>query len=167
MASKYELEKLNGSNFSLWKLKIKTILRNDNFLAAIKGKPIELIDDRWKEMDDNVVANLHLTMADSILSSIVEKKTAKEIWDLLIILYKETLYSSDEECTSVTDQINNLNTLFSELTSTTFKIMENERVELLLHSLPDSYDQLVINNTNNNVSNYLSFDDVDRAVLED
>ena len=53
------------------------------------------------------------------------------------------------ESTSVMDHINNLNTLFSQLTASNYTIAENERVELLLQSLPDSYDQLVINITNN------------------
>ena len=60
------------------------------------------------------------------------------------------------EYTSVTDHINNLNTLFSQLTISDYTIAENERVELLLHSLTDSYDQLVINITNNNIANRLA-----------
>ncbi|GKB32237.1 retrovirus-related pol polyprotein from transposon TNT 1-94 [Tanacetum coccineum] len=36
----------------------------------------------------------------------------------------------------------------------------HERVEILLQSLPDSYDQLIINLTNDVVSDYLVFDDV-------
>ncbi|CAL0321022.1 unnamed protein product [Lupinus luteus] len=71
------------------------------------------------------------------------------------------------ESTSVTDHINNLNTLFAQLTSTNFKVEENERAELLLQSLPDLYDQLNINITNNNVSDYLCFDDVAGAILEE
>lgn len=45
--------------------------------------------------------------------------------------------------------------------------MENERAELLLQSLPDSYDQLVINITNNNIVDRLSFNDVAGAILEE
>jgi len=42
-----------------------------------------------------------------------------------------------------------------------------ERAELLLQSLPDSYDQLVINITNYNVVDLLHFEDVAGAVLEE
>jgi len=48
-------------------------------MTAIKGRPIGITYEKWKEMDDNAVANLHLALADSVLSSVVEKKTAKEI----------------------------------------------------------------------------------------
>lgn len=88
MAVKFDIEKFNGSNFSLWKLKIKAILRKDNCLPAIVGRPTGLTDEKWQEMDDNAISNLHLTLADSVLSSIAEKKTAKEIWDTLVTLYE-------------------------------------------------------------------------------
>lgn len=79
MTAKYEIEKFNESNFSLWKVKIKAILRKDNCLAAIEDKTEGISDKKWNEMDNNVVANLHLALADSVLSSVAEKKTAKEI----------------------------------------------------------------------------------------
>ncbi|KAJ0007273.1 hypothetical protein Pint_29080 [Pistacia integerrima] len=73
-----------GSQF-----KIKAILRKDNCLAAIGGvKPSGVTDDKWKEMDDNAMSNLHLALADSVLSSVAEKESAKEIWDALTRLYK-------------------------------------------------------------------------------
>ncbi|KAG2399616.1 Retrovirus-related Pol polyprotein from transposon TNT 1-94 Protease [Vigna angularis] len=179
MTAKFEIEKFNGNNFSLWKLKIRAILRKDNCLDAIEDRRAEISDEKWKEMDDNAVANLHLAMADSVLSSIAEKKTAKEIWDTLIKLYevkslhtriflKRKLYTLRmSEFTPVTEHINNLNTLFAQLTASDFNIVENERAELLLQSLPDSYDQLIINITNNNIVGRLSFEDVAGAILEE
>lgn len=180
MAGKFEIEKFNGSNFTLWKMKMQAILRKDNCLAAIGDRPKEITDDgKWNDMDGNAIANLHLALADGVLSSIAEKKTAKEIWDTLTKLYeakslhtkiflKRKLYTLRmAESSSVTDHINILNTLFAQLTSLGYKIEENERAELLLQSLPDSYDQLIINIANNNVVEILRFEDVAGAVLEE
>ena len=36
-------------------------------------------DNKWNEMDGNAIADLHLALADVMLSSVEEKKTAKEI----------------------------------------------------------------------------------------
>jgi hypothetical protein len=89
MTAKYEIERFNESNFSLWKMRIKAILRNDNCLAAIGDRPVEITDNtKWNEMDGNAIANIHLALADEVLSSVAEKKTAKEIWDTLTKLYK-------------------------------------------------------------------------------
>ncbi|KAH9672574.1 hypothetical protein KPL70_017783 [Citrus sinensis] len=67
----------------------------------------------------------------------------------------------------VTGQINTLKTLFSQLTMLGHNIEENERAELLLQSLPDSYDQLIINLTNNNPVDNLVFDDVAVSILNE
>ncbi|KAE8679209.1 Retrovirus-related Pol polyprotein from transposon TNT 1-94 [Hibiscus syriacus] len=179
MATKFDIEKFNGRNFSLWKLKMKAILRKDGCLAAISERPVDFTDDnKWIEMDGNAMANFHLALADEVLSSIEEKKTTKEIWDHLTKLYETTslhnkiflkrkLYTLRmPESTSVTEHLNTLNTLFSQLTSLSCKIREQERAELLLQSLPDSYDQLIINLTNSNVTS-LIFDDVAAAVLQE
>jgi hypothetical protein len=47
------------------------------------------------------------------------------------------------------------------------QIEESERAELLLQSLPDSYDQLIINLTNNIITDYLVFDDVAATILKE
>ncbi|KAE8718737.1 hypothetical protein F3Y22_tig00109992pilonHSYRG00051 [Hibiscus syriacus] len=158
---------------------MKVILRKDGCLAAISKRPIDFTDDnKWIEIDGNPMENFHLALADKVLSSIEENKTAKEIWDHLTKLYEATslhnkiflkrkLYTLRmPESTSVTEHLNTLNTLFYQLTSLSCKIGEQERAELLLQSLPDSYDQLIINLTNSNVTS-LVFDDVVAAVLQE
>jgi len=56
MEAKYEIEKFNRNNFSLWKLKIKAILRKDNCIDAIEGRSTEMTDQNSKEIDNNVIA---------------------------------------------------------------------------------------------------------------
>jgi hypothetical protein len=130
-------------------------------------------------MDGNAIANIHLALADEVLSSVAKKKTTKEIWDTLTKLYeskslhnmiflKRRLYTLRiPETTTVTDHINTIRTLFSQLTALGQQIEENEHAELLLQSLPDSYDQLIINFTNNIILDYLIFNDVAIAILEE
>jgi hypothetical protein len=135
---------------------------------------------KWNEMDDNAFTNIHLALADEVLSTVVEKmKTVKEIWDTLTKLYeskslhnkiflKQRLYTFRmAETTSVTDHINTIITLFSQLTTLSQQIEENKCAELLLQSLANSYDQLIINLTNNILSTYLVFHDVAATILEE
>ncbi|GJY80805.1 hypothetical protein Tco_0493556 [Tanacetum coccineum] len=100
-------------------------------------------------MDGNAIANLHLALADGFLSSMEGKKTTKDIWDHLARLsearslhnknfLKTKLYALRMmESTSVIEHVNNLSTLFSQLTS--FNVL----------------------------SDYLVFDDVVAAILEE
>ena len=71
MAAKYEIEKSDENNFLLWKMKTRVILRKNNYLAAIGERPMEITDDdKWNEMDGNVIANLHLALANVVLSRV-------------------------------------------------------------------------------------------------
>ena len=80
MEAKYEIKKFNKNNFSLWKMKINVILRKNNYLAAIRERLTKITnDDKWNEMNGNAIADLHLALIDRVLSSVAEKKTAKEI----------------------------------------------------------------------------------------
>ena len=67
----------------------------------------------------------------------------------------------------MTDHINTLKTLFSQLTMLGHNIEENVRAGLLLQSLLDLYDQVIINLTNNNPADNLVFDDVAAFVLNE
>jgi len=58
---------------------MKAILRKDNCLEAIEEKSEGITDKKWKEIDNNAIANLHLALAYAVLSSIAEKTIAKEI----------------------------------------------------------------------------------------
>ena len=79
MAMEFEIEKFNGSNFGMWKMKMKAILRKENCLETISERLENVEDKKWEQMDGNVVANLHLVVANSILSSISELQLTKEI----------------------------------------------------------------------------------------
>ncbi|KAH9647635.1 hypothetical protein KPL70_025262 [Citrus sinensis] len=119
-------------------MKMKVVLRKNNCLAAIGEKPMEITDDKWNEVDGNAISDLHLALTDRVLSNVAEKNTAKEIWNTLTKLYeakslhnkiflKRKLYTLRmAESTMVTDHINTLKTLFSQLTTLGHNIEENE-----------------------------------------
>ena len=59
---------------------MKVVLRKNNCLAAIGERLMEILDDdKWNDMDDNVITDIHLALTDVVLSSVEEKKTVKEI----------------------------------------------------------------------------------------
>ena len=137
-----------------------------------------IIDDaKWNKMDDNAITYLHLALADKVLSSVEEKKTAKKYWDTVTKFYEaKSLHNKIflkikfytlrmVEFTLVIDHINTLKTLFSHLTILGHKIEGNDRTEFLFQNLPDSYDQLIINLIYNNQTNNLVFDDIAAVVL--
>ena len=45
IAVKFEIEKFNGNNFGLWKMKMNAILRKENCLEAI-GESLKNVEDK-------------------------------------------------------------------------------------------------------------------------
>ena len=60
-------------------MKIKHVLRKNNYFATIGERSMEITNDKWNEIDGNIISDLHLALADGVSSSVVEKKTVKEI----------------------------------------------------------------------------------------
>ena len=106
-------------------MKMKVVFRRNNYLVAIGKRTMKMTDNtKWNEMC-YAITDLHLTLVDEVLSSVVEKTIGKEIHDILIKLYetkllhkkiflKRRLYTLRmAKSTSVNDHINTLKTLFS------------------------------------------------------
>ena len=134
---KYEIEKFNGSNFSLWKIKMRAFLRKNKCLEAIGKTPEEITNDKkWEEINYNVVASLHLAISDGILSSTNEKMISSKIWERLTKLYEAKSRHTKiflkrrlctlrmAESTTVTEHLNTLNTPFPHLTTMEHNIDE-------------------------------------------
>ena len=71
------------------------------------------------------------------------------------------------ESSTVTEHVNTLNSLFSQLKNIGCVIGTSERAEILLQSLPDSYDQLIINLTANLPVENLNFDNIVAAIIDE
>ena len=71
------------------------------------------------------------------------------------------------ESSLVTKHMNTLKTLLSQLSTMEYNIEEKEWVELILQSLLDSYDHLIINFANGALKIMLVFNDVATIVLEE
>ncbi|GKA17439.1 hypothetical protein Tco_0697276 [Tanacetum coccineum] len=128
---------------------VKSILRQANVNVDDQPGIIGCVGTTSLAEDLRKAVNALWPGIDGVLSSIEEKKSAKEIWDHLARLYearslhnknflKRKLYALRmTESTSVTEHVNNLNTLFSQLTSLSCKIDSQERAEILLQIFDD------------------------------
>ncbi|GJS32085.1 retrovirus-related pol polyprotein from transposon TNT 1-94 [Tanacetum coccineum] len=122
---------------------MKAILRKDKCLAAIGERPAEVTDDsKWDEMDGNAIANLHLALANGVLSSIEEKKTAKDIWDHLARLY---------EARSLHNRI----------------FLKRKLYALCMIESTSVTEHVIINLTSNVLTDCLIFDNVAAFILEE
>lgn len=83
--AKFDIEKFNGkNNFGLWRLKIRALLVQQGYEAALAGEknlPLTLSDK------DKIHSTLILCLADRILREVSKEKSAAAIWVKLESLY--------------------------------------------------------------------------------
>ena len=107
-------------------------------------------------MDWKARGLIRLSLADSILLNVHEEKTAHSLWKKLgdihqgkslvnKIFLRKKLYSLKiDGGTTVADHLNSFNMVIAQLTSVGVSIDEEDQCMLLLYSLPNSWDHLVI-----------------------
>ena len=79
---KYEIPRFDGSNFTLLKMKMRMVLIKDSCEVALQEKeckPQKMTDRQFEEKDRLTVANLYLTLDDSVLFKIEVETTVKGV----------------------------------------------------------------------------------------
>lgn len=149
---KMEVEKFNGSNFELWKVKMKDLLEDHDLweAASLIVRPATISQVDWELKDQKAKGLIRLHLVDSVLLNVLDEKTGNSLWKRLGSVYqakslvnklflRKNLYSLRmEEGGSVREHLNAFNLLVAQLASSGVKIEEEDQCMTLLCSLPDS-----------------------------
>ena len=85
-----ESEKLDGSNYTIWKFKIRNILVARK-LRRPSGIEMDTEDNsEWEDANSEAFALIGMTIADEIIPHIQSTTEAKEAWDILREMYETT-----------------------------------------------------------------------------
>ena len=88
--SKIEIEKFNGQNFELWKLKMEDLLVDrDQWIVVSENQPTGMKDEDWQKMDRKAKSSIRLCLSDLVLLNVSREATAKDLWDKLGSLYQK------------------------------------------------------------------------------
>ena len=75
-SGKIEIEKFNGSNFELWKLKMEDLLVDHDLWLDVSGtKPTGMKQEDWDLADRKSKGLIRLCLEDSVLLNVHEEKT--------------------------------------------------------------------------------------------
>jgi hypothetical protein len=180
---KFRVEKFNGQNYQLWKMQMEYYLyQKDLFLplGGIEKKSTTMKDEEWEVLDRKALGMIRLSLEASMDFNISKEKTTKELMDTLDKLYEKTSTSNKvflmkrlfnmnmSEGGSVADHLNEFNTVTNQLSSVKVDFDDEVRALLILFSLPESWNGLVMAVSNSvSGSNTLKFDDVVGVILCD
>jgi hypothetical protein len=180
---KFRVEKFNGQNYQLWKMQMEDYLyQKDLFLplTRVAKKSAAMKDEEWEILDRKALGTIRLSLAASVAFNISKEKTTKGLMDALAKLYEKPSVSNKvflmkrlfnikmSECGSVADHLNEFNMVTNQLSSVKVDFDDEVRPLLILCSLPESWNGLVMVVSNSvSGSNTLKFDDVVGVILSE
>jgi hypothetical protein len=109
-SSRIDIEKFNGKNFELWKVKMEDLLVDkEQWIVVDPGTqptgtpststhatgtqptstpPTSMSKEDWEKLDRRARSTIRLCLADSVLLNVSGESTTKELWDKLGNLYQ-------------------------------------------------------------------------------
>ena len=87
--TKFKVEKFDGKgNFYHWQSRMKDLLMQQGLKNALKGEKRQNIkDEGWEGWEERAMSMIRLSMADEILSNVLDEKTTISVWKKLESLY--------------------------------------------------------------------------------
>jgi hypothetical protein len=180
---KFKVKKFNSQNYQLWKMQMEDYLyHNDLFLplSGVAKKSAAMKDEEWEILDKKSLGMIRLSLAASVAFNISKEKTMKGLMDTLAKLYEKPSASNKvflmkrlfnmkmSEGGSVANHLNEFNTVTNQLSSVKVDFDDEVRALLILCSLPESWNGLVMVVSNSiSGSNTLKFDDVVGVILSE
>lgn len=155
MDQKFTVEKLNDTNYQIWKFRLEMLLTKDDLWHVVeKGKPDKINND-WEKKNRHAMAVISLSVDDNHLMQIKNDKTAHDMWNSLSNIYERKTLTSKlyvlrklykiryTEHQSMREHINQMMTLVDQLRGIGEELSDSHKAALLLCSLPESYSSLV------------------------
>ena len=156
------------------------LYQNDLYLPLGRkaSKPMSMIDEEWEILDRKALGTIQLCLAASVDFNISKEKTMVDMINALAKLFEKPSTSNKvflmkhlfnmrmSEGGSITDHLNDFNMVTNQLSSVGVNFDDEVRALLILCSLPESWDGLVMVVSNYVFgSNTLKFDDVIGVIL--
>jgi hypothetical protein len=180
---KVRVEKFNGQNYQLWKMQKEDYLyRKDVFLplGGIEKKSVAMRDEEWEILDRKSLGTIQLSLAASVAFNILKEETMKGLMDALAKFYEKPSASNKvflmnilfnmkmSEVGFVANHLNDFNTVTNQLSSIKVDFDDEVRALLILFSLQERLNGLVMVVSNSvSGSNTLKFDDVVGVILSE
>jgi hypothetical protein len=148
--------------------------------VRVAKKLTAMKDEEWEILDRKALGTIRLSLAASVAFNILKEKTTKDLMDTLAKLYEKPSTSNKvflmkrlfnmkmSEGGSVADHLNEFNTVTNQLSYVKVEFDDEVRDLLILYSLSESWNGLVMAVSNSiSGSNTLKFDDVVGVILSE
>ncbi|MCO5592845.1 hypothetical protein L7F22_046849 [Adiantum nelumboides] len=179
-SSLYNIKKLDGTNFPLWKNQIWHVLVQKKQLKPIKLKgikPKDMNEEKWNKMDELALSTIMLTLVESVYFNVADELSAYDAWTKLNGLYEKQSVASQvywlkklvdlkmKKGTPMSNHLNEFNIIYSQLSAQRVRFDEPVRAMFLLITLPESWDTFRTALSNSTPPNGLTIAGVEGSLL--
>ncbi|KAI5315217.1 hypothetical protein L3X38_044393 [Prunus dulcis] len=143
--------KLNASNYSIWNPRMEDILYCKDLhepLQLLGQKPAGKSDDAWSILNRKIVGQIRQLVDQSVFHHVSQETDAYKLWTKL----------SSIDGRSVTEHLSDFQGLINLLTNMKMVLDDELQALVLLSSLPDSWDTLVVSLSNSAPQGVLTLD---------
>lgn len=160
VGDKWDVEKLDESNWSTWKFQMKHLLMAKEVWGHVDGTVVQPENDpaaqaSFAKCKQKAMATLVMGISSSLIYLITSCDNPKDIWDTLraqferntlankLFLKRQYFTTKMKENQSLDAHLRNMKELTDKLATLGSAVEEEEQVVALLISLPPSYETLV------------------------
>ncbi|KAK1416067.1 hypothetical protein QVD17_31855 [Tagetes erecta] len=177
---KVRVDKFNGTDFAWWRMQIEALLDECDLEMVLEEKPAGMskADEAvWNSKDRKARGKITLALTRNVAFNIMKEKTARGMITALsnmyekpsagnrVFLMRELFTMRMRESGSVTDHINEINSILSRLSSVGMKLDDDTQAVILLSSLPESWSGFVTTVTETTGTGNFKFDRIRDSVL--
>ena len=136
-------------------------------------------EGKWKKMDKKAIALIRQYLDDSVFHHVASCESAKALWDKLVSLYESKSATSkaflvrklvqlrlDEE-KSVAEHLNEFQDVINQLANMKVNFDDELQALLLMSSLSESWETLVVSLSNSNANGTISLETVRSSLLNE
>lgn len=174
--------KLNNMNWLIWKPKMEDILYCKDLYEPIEGdkaKPKDMDAEKWKRLHRKTIGNIRQWLDDSVFSHVSNETDAHVLWKKLEARYEQKTAANKaflirklvnmkfKEGGPIADHLNEYQSVVNQLATMKMVIEDELQALLLLSSLPDSWETLVVTVSNSAPDGKLSMGQVSSSLFNE
>ncbi|CAH9135249.1 unnamed protein product [Cuscuta epithymum] len=154
---------LTSTNYNMWKPRMEDLLNLRDLADPLDNngvKPDKKTDEEWTKMNRKTVAQIRQWIDHSVFHHVAQEQSAYTLWEKLgsmyqaktarnkTLLMRRLVNHKLRGGISVSEHTSQFQDLVNQLSTTGWVLKDEEQAILLLSSLPDSWETLVVTLSN-------------------
>mgnify|MGYP003740606461 FL=1 len=174
--------KLTASNYAIWKPRMEDILYCKDLYDPVEGdasKPDKMTDKEWAKLNRKTVGQIRQWVDHTVFHHVAQEVNAHSLWQKLEAMYERKTSQNKaflirrlvnlkfRDGNSVAEHLSDFQSLINQLATMKMVLDDEFQALLLLSSLPDSWETLVVSLSNSTPNGKLTLGTVKDSMFNE